>query len=248
MGAWDSGETIETHGKQGVTFSQPRQPFASQPSKGINFKRKLVRPFGDDSPNLNPIISPGCIQRWIRRPRVNLTAGARAGRLVYGWIARGLTYQQLWYLICVKKWTLRTADSLRKKYQSCLVMIIVKCLTPEGGRRWKKHLHTLHYLHYLHLFTLFTSLCGLNLLNHISQLGPSCDGWFFSQPAAVHQGRWWSLLWRIGSAFDGFIMGTTTTNSLRPGRSRCKKIGTFESPSINTSTGSAQLAFLYIYI
>ena len=46
MGAWDSGETIETHGKQGVTFSQPRQPFASQLSKGINFKRKLVRPFG----------------------------------------------------------------------------------------------------------------------------------------------------------------------------------------------------------
>ena len=75
---------------------------------------------------------------------------ARAGRLVYGWIARGLTYQQLRFLICVKKWTLRTADSLRKKYQSCLVMIIAKCLTPEGGRRWKKHLHTLHYLHYLH--------------------------------------------------------------------------------------------------
>jgi hypothetical protein len=25
-------------------------------------------------------------------------------------------------------------------------------------------------------------------------------------------------------------------------------MGTFESPSINTSTGSAQLAFLYIYI
>lgn len=98
------------------------------------------------------------------------------------------------------------------------------------------------------LFTLFTPLCGLNLLNHISQLGPSCDGWFFPQPAAVHQGRWWSLLWRIGSAFDGFIMGTTTTNSLRPGRSSCKKMGTFESPSINTSTGSAQLAFLYIYI
>lgn len=111
--------------------------------------------------------------------------------------------------------------------------------------RWKKMEEA--FTHFT-LFTLFTPLCGLNLLNHISQLGPSCDGWFFPQPAAVHQGRWWSLLWRIGSAFDGFIMGTTTTNSLRPGRSSCKKMGTFESPSINTSTGSAQLAFLYIYI
>lgn len=33
------------------------QPFASQLSKGFFFKRKLVRPFGDDSPNPNPIIS-----------------------------------------------------------------------------------------------------------------------------------------------------------------------------------------------